>query len=64
MEVAGTTGGTRSEGRDMLGIVGRVEGRVEGKTPGMLGIGAMPGRLRGGRGARGGRDVKPAERKW
>lgn len=61
-EVArGTTGGTRSEGRDMLGIVGRVEGSVEGKTPGMPGIGVMPGRLRGGRVARGGRDGKPAE---
>ncbi|MGL6082974.1 MAG: hypothetical protein ACRC4N_11105 [Gammaproteobacteria bacterium] len=44
----------------MLGIVGKVEGRVEGKTPGMLGIEAMPGRVRGGRGARGGR---PAEEK-
>lgn len=55
-EVAGTAGGTRSEERDMLGIVGRVEATVEGKKPGMLGIGAIPGRLRGGR------DSKPAEK--
>lgn len=54
-EAAGAMGGMRSEGRDMLGIVGR----AEGKTPGILGIGAIPGRLRGGRG---GRDGKPARK--
>lgn len=57
------TDGTRSEGRDMLAIVGKAEGRVPGKTPGMLGIGAIPGRLRGAREARGGRDGKPADKK-
>lgn len=54
--VAEVMGGTRSEGRDTPGTVDRFEERTLG-----MGRGAMPGRFKGGKGARGARDDRPAD---
>ena len=52
-------------GRPMAGILGNVEDREVGNMVGiMVGMdrGAMPGRFRGGRGARAARGGRPADR--